>query len=723
MEDELIIKAKPLHEIFYNKSNGYGVFKFKSYDAEEKKFIATGSFNELDFDYVYCLYGKYVDHPKFGIQFQVSSCQKAIPSDDESLIRFFSSDLFPGIGKQTAIAIVNTLGNKAVELIRNDSNVLFEIPLLTEKRREVILKGIKEYVEEDETTFFFTKYGISTKNIKKIEYKYGSEAIDLIKENPYRIIEDIDGIGFKTADKLAKSLNFDLNHPYRIKAAVLSAVSELNMKTGDTYVTYEDLELFLGKQFSSVNLDEYLNELEDEYLVVREENRIYHYTQYDSEIGIASFLKRFPYENQDDIEKNELIQEIDKLQKELHIQYEKKQIEAILNFFSNAFSILTGGPGTGKTTIVQGIIKLYKKYYPMDQIAICAPTGRASKRLSELCNCSATTIHSLLHWDLETNKFLINEKETLTCDLLIIDEFSMVDQWLFYNLLKASKFVKKIFIIGDENQLPSVGCGCVLKDLIDSQKFMVTNLSKIFRQAKDNDVITLAHEIKNENVTILEHARDIAFFSASQIEIKSMILKIVSNALDKGYSDEDIQVLAPIYAGVAGIDILNKELQKIMNPQSSYKREITVGYRVFREGDKVLQLKNQPDDNVYNGDIGKIVEIVYANDTVDKKQRIIVDFDDNYVEYSGEQLFNITHAFCISIHKSQGSEYPIVILPIIRQYSYILCKRLIYTAVTRAKKSLVLLGEQDVFYETISKKDQVERKSTLKNHIISIFSE
>ncbi len=723
MEDELIIEAKLVHKIFYNESNGYGVFKFVTYDVEEKTFTATGSFYNVEFDYVYRLSGKYIDHPKFGIQFQVFSYQKVMPSDDESLIRFFSSSLFPGIGKQTAISIIHVLGDDAVDKIRNNPDVLLEIPGLNTKKRNSIMNGIMEYAEEDETTFFFTRYGISIKNIKKFEAKYGSDVISLIKENPYRIIEDIDGVGFKTADKLAQALQFDLEHPYRIKAAILAAILELCMKTGDTFIEEVDLKLFMKKQFPTIEIDDYITILENEFLIMREDNRIYHHTQYDSEQGIASFLKEFPYEKQNEVDSKKLIQDINNLQGELHIQYEEKQIEAMTNFFSNAFSILTGGPGTGKTTIVQGIIELYKKHYPMDQIAICAPTGRASKRLSELCNCNATTIHSLLHWDLETNNFLINEKEPLTCDLLIIDEFSMVDQWLFYNLLKASKFVKKILIIGDEDQLPSVGCGCVLKDLIESRQFVVTSLSKIFRQSKDSDVITLAHEIRNEHVTILEDAKDVAFFNATQNEIKDMIIKIVENALKKGYSNEDIQVLAPMYAGVAGIDVLNNELQKLMNPVSSFKREIKIGYRTFREGDKVLQLKNQPDDDVYNGDIGKVIEILYENDTVDKKARIVVDFDGNYVEYSGEQLFNITHAFCISIHKSQGSEYPIVVLPIVRQYSYMLSKRLIYTAITRAKKSLVLLGEKNVFYDTIVKKDQVERKSTLKDRIISVLSE
>ena len=341
--------------------------------------------------------------------------------------------------------------------------------------------------------------------------------------------------------------------------------------------------------------------------------------------------------------------------------------------------------------------------------------------MSELCVCNATTIHSLLRWDLESNTFLVNEKEPLQCDLLIIDEFSMVDQWLFYNLLKASKLVKKILIIGDEDQLPSVGCGSVLKDLIACEQFAVTRLHKIFRQSEGSDVIALAHEIREEQITVLDYAKDIAFFDAQNYEVRDLVVRIVANALEKGYESKDIQVLAPKYGGVAGIDALNNALQKMMNPSTAHKRELKVGYRIFRVGDKVLQLKNQPEDEVYNGDIGEIVDIAYASESVGQKHQLLVDFDGIMVEYSNEQLYNITHAFCISIHKAQGSEYPIVILPIVSEYAYMMSKRLLYTAVTRAKKSLVLLGERDMLHKAVTRKERHQRNSTLEMRIRKLF--
>ena len=721
MEEELILEAKLLHTIFYNEANGYAVGKFITYDANEEDFIATGFFRELQEEVIYRLHGSYVDHPRYGMQFQVKAYEKVMPQDDESLIRFFASSLFPGIGKQSAKLLVETLGPNVIERIKEDEQVLLQIPSFTPKKRQVILDGIHEHDDVDDTTFFFTRVGISVRNIMKFEAKYGQEAVALIKENPYRLIEEIDGIGFKTADKLAQELSFGLDHPYRIKAAILSMILEMCMASGDTFVTTEDLTKRVEKEFKDVDLPSYLDELAKEFLIHREEERIYHHTQYDSETGIAAFLAMFPFEEQEPTLKEELMQDMEELEQTLHIQYEERQKESILTFFAHSFSILTGGPGTGKTTIVQGVLTLYKQHYPNDVIAVCAPTGRAAKRLSELCGCNATTIHSLLRWDLESNTFLVNEKEPLQCDLLIIDEFSMVDQWLFYNLLKASKLVKKILIIGDEDQLPSVGCGSVLKDLIACEQFAVTRLHKIFRQSEGSDVIALAHEIREEHITVLDHAKDIAFFDAQNYEVRDLVVRIVANALEKGYEPKDIQVLAPKYGGVAGIDALNNALQKMMNPSTAHKRELKVGYRIFRVGDKVLQLKNQPEDEVYNGDIGEIVDIAYASESVGQKHKLLVDFDGIMVEYSNEQLYNITHAFCISIHKAQGSEYPIVILPIVSEYAYMMSKRLLYTAFTRAKKSLVLLGERDMLHKAVTRKERHQRNSTLEMRIRKLF--
>lgn len=722
MKEQLILQAKHLHTIFRNDQNGYTVAKFVTYDTNEEDFTATGYFSELNEDVIYKLHGDYVEHPRFGMQFQVVTYEKMMPNDESSLIRYFSSSLFPGIGKQTAASIVEVLGEDAIEKIKEDKDILLSIPSLNDRKRTSIIQGIMEHEELDDSIVFFTQFGISVKNIMKIEAVYGDEAIAVIKENPYRLVEEVDGIGFKSADKLAKELQFGDEHPFRIKAAILSSVLDICMANGDTYTSLAAIQKRIKKDFAfDVDIDEYIMDLQKERYVIIEDDRIYHHTQYDAEKGIASFLSSYPYIEEEEIRNHNLEEDLHSLETSLHIRYEDKQKLAISTFFDESFSIITGGPGTGKTTIVQGILALYKQYYPTNRISLCAPTGRAAKRLSELSDGNATTIHSLLKWDLESNTFLVNEKEPIEADLMIIDEFSMVDQWLFYNLVKASKHIKKILLIGDEDQLPSVGPGCVLKDLISCNEFPVIRLEKIFRQSEGSDVVTLAHEIREGYADVLDNAKDVAFFKCQNYEVKDFILTVVQNALEKGYDNRDIQILAPMYGGVAGIDALNNALQKMMNPNDGYKRELKIGYRIFREEDKVLQLKNQPEDEVYNGDIGCIKEIIYANEDVHQKNTIIVDFDGTLVEYSGEQIFHITHAYCTSIHKSQGSEYPIVIMPVVKDYHYMLQKRLLYTGVTRAKKSLVLLGDKDVFLHALQVQDRHIRKSTLARRILSFM--
>ena len=414
-EEDIILKAKHLHTIFRNDSNGYTVAKFVTYDANEEDFTATGYFGELNEDVLYKLHGDYVDHPRYGMQFQVTGYEKVMPNDERTLIRYFSSSLFPGIGRQTAKAIVDCLGEDAIEIIKADHEVLKQVGALNARKRASIIQGIMEHEEADDSVVFFTRMGISVKTIMKMEAAYGNEMISLVKENPYRLIEEIDGIGFKTADKLAKELQFADDHPYRIKAVILSCVLDLCMASGDTYTGLEQIQKRFRKEYDgSVDIDAYLEELQMDRLIMMEDGRIYHHTQYDAQNGIASFLAGFPYRDAEE-EISFDPEDIELMEQKLHIRYEEKQKEAIATFFREPFLILTGGPGTGKTTIVKGILDLYQRYYPSDTIALCAPTGRAAKRLSELSSTAATTIHSLLKWDLETNTFLIRSRYRPIC--------------------------------------------------------------------------------------------------------------------------------------------------------------------------------------------------------------------------------------------------------------------------------------------------------------------
>ncbi|WP_277556599.1 ATP-dependent RecD-like DNA helicase [Breznakia sp. PM6-1] len=712
MQDKLCIEG--YFSVIIYRNNNYTVAKFRTNEKDEKTLTVTGYIGEILEEQPYRLYGDYLEHYKYGMQFQVESYEKVLPNDDSSLIRYFSSSLFSGVGKKAASKLVAQLGSDAIEIIKDDPSVVYQIVGLSDKQKDSICEGVQNSI--DDSIVFLTQHGISTKNVLKIEAVYEDRAIQVVKENPYQLITDIDGIGFKTADKLAMSLGFDENDPKRIKAAIVSIVLSLSMQSGNTYEEKDVVFKRVSKEFDFCNeemFDDYLQQLEIERLLHIEGNDIYHITQYDAEKGISDFLVNFPYGETAKVDTGELDKKIEELSDKFNIHYDTKQITAMKVFFEESFSILTGGPGTGKTTIVRAIISLYKDLFPYSTIALCAPTGRAAKRLGELGGIHATTIHSLLKWDLETNVFAVDENSPIEANLIIIDEFSMVDSWLFYNLLKASHNVAKILIIGDEDQLPSVGPGFVLKDLIGSNMFEVTRLDKIYRQSEGSDVIALAHAMKDGELLDFHQQNDVKMFSCENYQVKDQIIKIVSNAFEKGYQDLDIQVLAPMYNGVAGIDALNKSLQGLCNPSEAGKNELRLGYRVFREDDKVLQLKNQPDDGVYNGDIGKIIEIVDARNDIDHQNRIIVDFDGIFVEYTSENFNNITHAYCISIHKSQGSEYPIVIMPILKDYIYMLQRRLIYTGITRAKKSLVLLGDEQVLKKGINRTDYHTRKTKL----------
>lgn len=719
MEDKIKLHAKYLLTIFHSEETGFTVAKFRLYDGEEKEFTAIGIFYDLQPDVIYTLTGSYVEHSKYGMQFKTEAYEKMKPNDTDSLIRYFSGPLFPGIGKQTARLILDVLGEQAIYKIVEDPDILLTIPKLNDKKRAVLTEGVLADGQENDPVHYLSKLGLGMKMIMKIEAAYGKDTVEKIKENPFLLVEDVDGIGFKTADKIASNLNFEESHPYRIRALILANVKESSMASGDSYLTMDKMVHRLEKKLSKdICVRDYLDELIRDRQLIMEEDRLYHHTQYDAERGIAQFLASFPYIEIPHDEIADIDDEIDKMEREFAIKYEAKQRAAIRCFFEEPFMILTGGPGTGKTTIIKAIIALYKKFYCDETIVCCAPTGRAAKRLSELTETTASTIHSLLHWDLETNTFLINDKDPIQADLLIIDEFSMVDAWLFYNLLKASKTITKILLIGDEDQLPSVGPGAVLRDIIASLQFPIVSLHKIFRQNEGSGVITLAHDVRENICVDIVDNEDVAFLACESTDIRDHIMSIILTAFDRGYADRDIQVLSPMYHGAAGIDTLNSTLQKMMNPPVEYRRELRIGYRIFRENDKVLQLKNQPEDDVYNGDIGKIAEIVYADEDISHMNKIIVDFDGIIVEYGGEQISHITHAYCISIHKSQGSEYPIVIMPVVKEHSYMLQKRLLYTGITRAKQSLILIGDKDVFFRALHAEDRTVRNTTLTKRIV-----
>ena len=717
MSETLVkLTGKPVYILYRNEETYYTVMRFRLTDDSERVITVTGLFPVLEADTVYSIIGNYVEHPRYGMQFQIESYERPLPNEAEGIVRYLSGAQFPGIGRKTAEKVVEALGEDCLNLIREDRTVLSRVPGLSPDKIEVIIEGIMQDSDGlEELVRFLNIHGIGMRNLIRLNRTYGKEALSKIKENPYRVIDECDGFGFVTADKIAMSLGFEESDERRLYAYLVSLCMDLCMRTGDSYVTSSVLHMQFEKQMQGIpyDFDSLLEKALLNRRLVMEEDRVYPVTQYDSEAGIASFLTIFPYEQLGPYSEELLAQYLQEMQESVNITYDEDQISAIESFFREPFMIMTGGPGTGKTTVVRAMVKLFHMLYPSSTVICAAPTGRAAKRLAELTGNEAMTIHSLLKWDLESNTFGVNADEPILADLLIIDEFSMVDNWLFYNVLLASKKIRKICIIGDEDQLPSVSPGSVLRDLIAADCFPLIRLRHIYRQKEGSDVINLAHDIAAGHVDFNAYKHDLVFIECQRYDIRANVLKIVKNALDKGYSMNDIQVLSPMYNGPAGIDVLNNALQEAFNPPSRDKKQIKSGYITFREGDKILQLKNQPDDDVFNGDIGILEEIVEAEFSENQKTLLIVNFDGVYVEYQPENFQNITLAYCISVHKSQGSEYGIVIFPLSSQHQIMLQRKLIYTGVTRARQSLVLLGEKNAFEKGISTLERHPRATTL----------
>lgn len=719
--ETISIQGKVIHTIYRDEKTRYTVARFRLYELNEKMITITGYFPEFQSDLLLNLTGIYLDHPRFGMQFQVQHYHRVLPNEPDSIITFLSSPLFPGIGKKFAEAIVEMWQEDALNVLKEDPSRLKEIKGYTPKKEESLINGLINYGEDEEAIRFFTTNGLGIRNILRLDRVYGKDAYRLVKENPYRLIDEVDGIGFKIADKLALNMGFDWDDPRRLMAGLCAMTMEECMRTGDSYVEFNRLEILFSTQFNDNSLD-FSNLLHDavrQTKLIQIGEKIFHPSQYVSEQYIAHALKEFPYLELQPVDDTEIMTQLDILQRELNIEYDESQKEAILTFFHSPFTIMTGGPGTGKSTVIGAMIHLWKRLYPSYSLACAAPTGRASKRLFELNGVESFTIHSLLKWDLESNTFGMDETNPLSIDCLIIDEFSMVDTWLMSHLLKASQQVKKILIVGDKDQLPSVAPGQVLKDLIECEVFPVISLKHIYRQKEGSDVISLAHQIREQALDFDQFKQDIRWFDCKAIDVKKLVLDVIQQALLKGYPLQHVQVLAPMYSGLAGIDALNHAIQKFVNPYDENKRELKVGTQTFRENDKILQLKNQPNDDVYNGDIGTCVEIVYAREDELKQNRIIVDFDGRIVEYTSETFINITLAYCVSVHKAQGSEYPIVILPVVPEHRFMLQKRLLYTAVTRASKSLILIGSKQLFIQGTTLNEDIPRKTCLLDYLIT----
>ncbi len=711
----------------YKSDDNYiiGLFKVRevsnnSLDEYLNKTITfTGYFHELNEDDTYLFYGEFINHPRYGIQFKVSEYERVKPEDKDTLIAFLASGLFKGIGEKTAIKIVEVLGNDCLEIILNDYHKLLTVPGITEKIAVKIYNSLLAYEESHTIMVYLFELGFNAKDALLIYNYYKDNTKKICEENIYQIVNDINNINFDKVDKLRNQLGISANDTRRIKAGIEYVMNELCNQYGHTYLSAEEIITntirCLHTNIDYEQISECLSSLAEEKRIIIDNNRYFLSLFYHAELNIANFLSYLSSHINKDLK--QMNNYLTKLETYFSLQYNDKQKEAIKKSIINDLLIITGGPGTGKTTIIKGIVELYKEMNKLsydklvEEIVLLAPTGRAAKRVSEATLLPATTIHRFLKWNKETNSFGVNEHNKAYVKFVIIDEVSMIDTLLFDSLIKGLPKNIKLILVGDFNQLPSIGTGQILKDVIESEVLDVIFLETLYRQNENSAIISLAHDIKNGETAFeyLYETDEYKLIECSPSDIKNNIKKICEEKLTKKLDYKEIQILAPIYKGENGIDNLNKLLQAVFNPSSKNKNELIVGEVTYREHDKILQLVNMIDENVFNGDIG-IIDKIVNND----KKEIYINFDGNIIKYTPSDFINIKHGYAISIHKSQGSEFDTVIMPMANAYSRMLYRKLIYTGVTRAKKKLYIIGEKGAFIKGIMNNETNIRKTILK---------
>lgn len=731
--------------LFQNKDNFYTVLKVDSIETNEtfdNLPTVVGFFPNIVEGDVYTFKGQIVQHPRYGKQLKAETFEKELPQTKDAIISYLSSDLFKGIGKKTAQNIVNTLGENAINDILTDPSVLENVPSLAKSKQKQIAEQISANQESEKIMIRLHDLGFGPKLSMAIYQFYQSETLKILENNPYQLVYDVKGIGFQKADTLARNNGIAYNDSERLKAGLLYTLEEECIKQGHTYLDENAVLEITEDMLSDKHLDETIEQeqlkhvlqtLFEENKIILENSHVAIPSLYYSELKSVQNLYRInTYKNHFKIiEQSDLQIHIGEIEDQNNVNYAKSQQEALETAMNSKIMLLTGGPGTGKTTVIKGIVELYAEIHGLSlkysdyqeddyPIVLAAPTGRASKRLQESTGLEAMTIHRLIGWNQDTQPEDILENE-IKAKLIIIDEMSMVDSWLFHQFLSAVPLDAQIILVGDEDQLPSVGPGQVFKDLIESKAFPRVNLTEVYRQQDGSSIIDLAHRMKHhESIDITKRYHDRSFLHCNVEQIPTVVEKVVSSAVNKGYDMSDIQVLAPMYKGSAGIKRLNQVLQNILNPKEKDTREIEFGDIKFRKGDKVLQLVNRPNDNIFNGDIGVIVGIFWAKENALNKDVLIVDFEGNEITFTRQDLLELTHAYCTSIHKSQGSEFPIVIMPIVKQYFRMLQRPILYTGLTRAKQSLVLLGDPKAFDIALNTQGQ-ERHTQLKTLIINYF--
>jgi len=722
------LKGTIVETIFRNNENGYTVALL---ETKNELITITGVFGtDISGENIEA-FGKRVHHPKYGEQFQVDIYNSILPTGLEQIENYLSSGLIKGIGRHTAKKIVEAFKEATFDIIQNTPEKLTEIEGIGEKKADMIAKSFQEQADVKEIMMFLQSHNISTNYNIKIYKEYGKNTINVIKENPYRLAEDIYGIGFKLADKIATSLGVEKDSPYRISSGVKYILAEYAAR-GHTFVPYN----LLVK--SSANLLETsIETIEDEIRnmaftdkihieTIDSETVVYYLPYHTAEVNVCKNLINLAG-FKTDISEEDVLMYLES-DEDNSINLTEMQKEAVVQSILNGVTVITGGPGTGKTTIILSIIKIFEAMNK--KVLLCAPTGRAAKRITESTGREAKTIHRLLEYAYGENDsnlvFNRNENSPLDCHAIIVDEMSMVDILLMNNLLKALKRGTKLIMVGDVDQLPSVGAGNILSDIIKSNTIRTIRLDMIFRQSAGSMIVQNAHAVNKGMMPLLNIKNsDFYFIRENNINnIAKLIVELYKERLPSKYGlnpMKDIQVLSPMKKGDAGVLELNKKIQEAVNPPSKLKKEKVLGKYTFREGDKVMQIKNNyqtewkltgnnlvTGEGIYNGDIGNILFIDEA------EQEMYVQFDDEKeVVYSFNQLDELILAYASTVHKSQGSEFPVIIMPIVWAPPMLLTRNLLYTAITRAKRLVVLVGQEKYMEEMIENNKIDKRFSAL----------
>lgn len=706
--------------IFENPSNFFRILLLDIEDTDAEDFedfeiIVTGSMADVMEGEDYTFWGSLVQHPKYGQQLKISRYERAKPSS-KGLVKYFSSDHFKGIGVKTAQKIVQLYGEDTedtIDKILAEPEKLTQINGLAAKNREAFVSKLRINYGTEMVLAKLAAYGIPNKLAFQIQDTYKEETLDIVEKYPYQLVEDIQGIGFKIADHLAEELGIQSDAPERFRAGLVHTLLTQSMERGDTYVEARDLlehTIELLESSRQVELDpslvaDELAHLIEEDKVQNVETKIFENSLFFAEEGIRSNLVRLLEKGkQDSFDPDKITAAIQQVEESSGISYDSIQKDAIRQAINQKVFILTGGPGTGKTTVINCIIAVYAQLRGLDlrkvndlPILLAAPTGRAARRMNELTGLPSATIHR--HLGMTGDDDTSHLDDYLDADFIIVDEFSMVDTWLANQLLSNISSQTKLLIVGDADQLPSVSPGQVLADLLQIPTIPQTKLETIYRQSEESTIVTLASQIQKGILPadFTEKKADRSYFEARNEHIPPMIEKIASAAIRSGIPAQDVQVLAPMYRGPAGIDQINNLMQNLINPVEKEELTFEAPDCQYRQGDRVIHLVNDAESNVFNGDLGYISDLLPAKYTDSKQDELTIDFDGNELVYQRSEWYKILLAYAMSIHKSQGSEFPVVILPITKSSHRMLQRNLIYTAITRAKSKLILLGEKAAF--------------------------